>query len=169
MEETMDVGRSAVTWAEAKEEGELITVCTRRPQGKIVIKDENFADFIAWTAFINRPNFINKRYLIDQYAVPQHSSSPNARACLHKLILWEIKNVNVDLLNEVVDRQIITVGEASRYKNLTKGSGRKYRLNVNHPDFDEDAFNFRNEINEFIRIRPKMTKMRMRNFSSPFL
>lgn len=147
----------AKTWSEAKEEWELITIynaeghciCGHRimEQCKIVNRETGIAVIVG-------------NVCINQFEVPRLFISPKARSCLKNIENRVTASINEELLKLAIRLQIITEGQAIRYKYLTKGSGSKKRFNKFHPDFNEDVFAFREKINTYVRLgfhqrRPK--------------
>eukprot|EP01039_Chlorochromonas_danica_P010320 gene10320-11421_t len=138
-------------WQTAKTEWQLLTIYDE-PDGHCVCH-HTIREHCVIKNCLNDNELIVGNVCVNHFNEEQLSVSSNCRSSLKKVLGHvEQVNANKDLLELALRLKIISQNEHDEYKFNTTGRGSRNRFKSDHPDYDDEAFQFRLQINTFITL-----------------
>eukprot|EP01040_Poterioochromonas_malhamensis_P016527 gene16527-18776_t len=136
-------------WVEAKQEWVLETIydlpgrclCHHRITEHCVISNK-----------YNHKRLIVGNVCINHFDEHELNVPANCRASLKRLFDNVESNANRELLDLAVRLKIISLHERDSYIEKTTGEGSRVRFYIDHVNFDQDDYDFRQKINQFIKL-----------------
>jgi hypothetical protein len=156
----------AKNWNDAKREWELLTIFDS--EGHCVCGHHICEHCVIFNR-LTREELVVGNVCINHFNVNSLHVPKAARDCLKRIHDDVRSKANEDLREVAVRVHIINTWEEAKYSRLTTGKGSRTRFDIWHPDFDQEAADFRDKINVFIKLgfHPNRPRCRCGQFARP--